>query len=909
MTVLMSLNGNAAGDGFLLAPKDSNYDAEIALWTDDGSTPSVTLQASPNPANLIFSTTGPITLSTTPTIVGVHSLLKSTSRGDTVIQVLDTGNPVPLINFTVTSIHDPVINFNGRFEARFATDPALPNANPMYTATLDNVVPPGWTWGLEGEPEFAPGSPVPTSLDMTSMGRVIRLNNPVALRPLGHDETGAVNPTGTVPDVISKVVSITGELATGTKETFFAGDPLIGQPVNFGPHTYFAGNMGLNFPMPTAEEHWTAAREPMALFEIRLGGPTFLPPEIYFRGASLVGGPSGLTGINQKTRSPDSRPISILPPGGGLPDATQEFADFGLDDPPVFINKRLDALVHDYQALFPPPPAPPPPDSTERRNLRRRISHLLGFLRDQNPADPKIATVQSKAVAPDVFNIRTASLSDQIGKKKEDYLQGKVNTDLHAWPGGSPGASSVVDYLRQFFVFDFEWHAFAFHTDELCGHHYGWLSGDIARTGNHVGDPHVRTVNGVSYDFQAVGEFTLLRDGDRMEVQVRQTPVATANPITDVHSGITACVSINTAVAARVGKHRISFQPGREGQRLEFYLDGDPAQLPFEGLDLGSHRVSVFDANGDSGLRIDYEDGTVVMVTPAFWNAHNVWYMDVSISNTKGDEGIMGHVPSASWLPRLRDGVSVGPIPPSLQDRYVTLYKKFADSWRVTDDTSLFVYAPGTSTKTFTDPDWPAEKAPCVMKPEFQVPGAPVFEGMPIQEAEMICSLVTEKDLHNNCVFDVATTGDEIFAKGYLLAQELRLSGTAVHIAGYVPATTRTDRTSPAVEVEQRRGDGLLVVTATVRPLTPGNPQPEGTVVFFVDGVPMKRPIELDDSGTASVTLGPLKPGEHRIRANYSGGGRHDYHSSTSPNLLHTVTSEPKDERKISVRRPKRVGT
>ena len=426
-------------------------------------------------------------------------------------------------------------------------------------------------------------------------------------------------------------------------------------------------------------------------------------------------------------------------------------------------------------------------------------------------------------------------------------------------------------------------------------------------TGNHIGDPHVHTVNGVAYDFQAVGEFTLLRDGDWMEVQVRQTPVATANPIPDIYSGITACVSINTAVAARVGKHRISFQPGREGPRLQFYLDGEPAQLPFEGLDLGSHRVSVFDANGDSGLRIDYDDGTVVMATPAFWNAHNIWYIDVSISNTKGDEGIMGHVPSASWLPRLRDGVSVGPMPPSLQDRYVTLYKEFADSWRVTDDTSLFVYAPGTSTRTFTDPDWPAEKPPCEMKPEFQVPGAPVFEGMPIQEAEMICSLVTEKDLHNNCVFDVATTGDETFARGYLLAQELRLYGTAVQVAGYVPATTRTDRTSPAVATEQRRRDGWLVVTATVRPLTPGNPHPAGTVVFFVDGVPMKRPIELDDSGTASVELGPLKPGEHRIRANYSGGGRHDYHSSTSPNLLYTVTSEPKDEPKSSELRPKRV--
>src|SRR5262249_37855545 len=161
--------------------------------------------------------------------------------------------------------------------------------------------------------------------------------------------------------------------------------------------------------------------------------------------------------------------------------------------------------------------------------------------------------VQALAVAPDVtgpngaFKTRIASLGDQIGKQKESYKNGRIDTDLHAWPGGSPGASSVVDYLRQFYFFDVEWHAFAFHSDELCGHHHGWMQGNTSMTGNQIGDPHVHTVDGVAYDFQAVGEFTLLRNGAAMEIQVRQTPVATANPITDGYSGLTACVSLNTA--------------------------------------------------------------------------------------------------------------------------------------------------------------------------------------------------------------------------------------------------------------------------------------------------------------------------------------------------------------------------
>ena len=47
------------------------------------------------------------------------------------------------------------------------------------------------------------------------------------------------------------------------------------------------------------------------------------------------------------------------------------------------------------------------------------------------------------------------------------------------------------------------------------------------------GDPHISTVDGTYYDFQAAGEFTLLRDTAGFEVQVRQTPVPTANPIVD----------------------------------------------------------------------------------------------------------------------------------------------------------------------------------------------------------------------------------------------------------------------------------------------------------------------------------------------------------------------------------------
>ena len=393
--------------------------------------------------------------------------------------------------------------------------------------------------------------------------------------------------------------------------------------------------------------------------------------------------------------------------------------------------------------------------------------------------------------------------------------------------------------------------------------------------GADVGDPHIRTVDGKSYDFQAVGEFILLRDREGLEIQARQTPVETANPITDSYSGLKASVSVNTAVAARVGSHKISYQPFefRGDSRLQFFLDGKPAELSTAGIDLEGHRVSAFDANGQTGLRVDYAHGAVLTVSPRLWH---IWILDIRVSHTHADEGIMGSIPEQTWLPTLPSGATVGPMPESLHERYITLYKIFADAWRVTNKTSLFMYAQGTSTETFTDRDWPAEQPPSILKPEFQIPGFTPPVGIPVPEAEEICKEVTIGYLHANCVFDVATTGDEGFAKAYLLQQDLTLHGSAVQISG---------------DKEETRPGEPLVVTALVLPLTAGRPTPTGNVTFLVDGSVAGPSVKLDLEGRAQFTTQGLTVGEHKIRATYSSDG--EYHSSTSPNLIHTV--KPRD--------------
>src|SRR5690606_39704007 len=112
-------------------------------------------------------------------------------------------------------------------------------------------------------------------------------------------------------------------------------------------------------------------------------------------------------------------------------------------------------------------------------------------------------------------------------------------------------------------------------------------------------------------------------------------------------------------------------------------------------------------------------------------------YLNVHVTRTQADEGIMGPIATDSWLPMLPTRTSVGPLPASLQERHRVLYRTFADAWRVTDRTSLFVYGPGESTASFTDRRWPAPKPPRRLLPQFERPPAqPPIARLPAEDAE-----------------------------------------------------------------------------------------------------------------------------------------------------------------------------
>lgn len=314
-----------------------------------------------------------------------------------------------------------------------------------------------------------------------------------------------------------------------------------------------------------------------------------------------------------------------------------------------------------------------------------------------------------------------------------------------------------------------------------------WIIGGRPNT---EGDPHIRTVQGVHYDFQSAGEFVLLRD-EAMELQARQTAVTTAGPLgPNRYTGLSSCVSVNTAVAMRVGTHRVSYQPeivpasndefaaarkAQQPRRLILRVDGKPVTLGADEIVLPKGG-RIKPTGVPEGIEIHYPGGTSVVITPDWWAGHQIWFMNINVYQARAVSGIMGVIAPGSWLPALSDGSWLGPQPPSLAQRHQDLYETFADSWRVDAASSLFDYEPGLSPQSFVVEDWPvAQPQGCLAPPQ---PGGPVAAppaAPPVAqaEAERLCNAITDPDRRENCVTDVVATGEPRFAGAYLATDKL----------------------------------------------------------------------------------------------------------------------------------------
>jgi hypothetical protein len=342
------------------------------------------------------------------------------------------------------------------------------------------------------------------------------------------------------------------------------------------------------------------------------------------------------------------------------------------------------------------------------------------------------------------------------------------------------------------------------------------------------GDPHLVTVNHYTYDFQAAGEFTLLRSADgSLEVQGRQEPHDQTSYAT------------NSAIAVRDAGHRVGVYV--VNNQLEVHLDGAVID-PTITTQFGGGRIAPY----PRGFEIDFPDGT------ALWTLSVGFYGINAIIEPSADlaahgVGLLGTlVPGGMGVPALPDGSQL-PAATSAAQRNSILYGSYADAWRVTDTSSLFDYDQGKSTATYTNRAFP---------PLNKVITYADLTPDQLAAGTSACGAVSDLGLQEDCVFDVAVTGDAGFAATYGPVQTFYDNG--IKAVPSSPPATAAPATAPPATALPKVADALDIQGAAVGP--------DDTIYLSIDTPAQTSTILAIDPHTATVLhqiTVPRAPGLH----------------------------------------------
>ncbi|WP_235528909.1 cadherin domain-containing protein, partial [Cylindrospermopsis sp. CR12] len=278
------------------------------------------------------------------------------------------------------------------------------------------------------------------------------------------------------------------------------------------------------------------------------------------------------------------------------------------------------------------------------------------------------------------------------------------------------------------------------------------------------GDPHLVTLDGLAYDFMAVGEFVLVEttpgSDNPFQVQVRYEPY----PGSEV-------VSITTRMAVKLGERRIELQLGSD----QLLVDGvivsiDPADINGDGnIDPAEGGV---DINGDGNFDIqrraitngneytitlnDLGEQVRVEIYDAFMDV-NVLVAESPTGSTRGFRGLLGNRNNDRTDDLTgRDGTLY-----SQPVSFENLYGAFANSWRLdavgtnNGKDSLFSYGVGERFGGFDRSNFPQGVIDL-----NQVPADL------LTAARTAAAGITDPVLRDAAIYDYLLTGERSFIQG-----------------------------------------------------------------------------------------------------------------------------------------------
>lgn len=294
------------------------------------------------------------------------------------------------------------------------------------------------------------------------------------------------------------------------------------------------------------------------------------------------------------------------------------------------------------------------------------------------------------------------------------------------------------------------------------------------------GDVHIRSTDGLRYDFQAAGDYLLIQSTDgEVVVQARQE-MWDQNPK----------VSVNRAGAMRVMSDIIEWYMLPE---KALYLNGKPIDMPSSRLALpAGGAIEMLRAGNKEMLMLYWPNESFTGRMVSYPNKT----MDVEVrkivSSTRTYEGMIGNMDGdrANDM-QIRGGASLGA---SLTNDSIA---RVGESWRVRANESLFTR------------DHPA---PTAVAAKDQ-PGMADLDSAARQKADQTCKAagISDATALRNCIYDVAATGDETFVLSAQQFQETVAALPAAERAGEVlePIDVQVPPATPAASSGQ--GAGLLL--------------------------------------------------------------------------------------------------